>query len=782
MSIPSSGLRSSGFRWALVLGVLVGILLLSVRALVPPRPLGPDAPPDVFSEGRARAMVRVLTEDIGRRVNGTPEYDRTVAYLTTELGKIPGVEVATQDDQGVYFHPMNPAGAIVYRVSNVLARLPGRSSEAILLDAHFDTLVDSVGAADDGAGVACLMETLRVLAAKAPLDRTVVVLLNGGEERGQLGALSALKHPWVKQARAYIYLEALPGGRAALIGAGPNNPWLAQTFAQTVRLPLGNVLAQELAQSGLLPFAGDFTPFHKAGLPGLDLAMIGDAWALHTELDRVDRLAPGGLQHMGDATLAAALALTSAGTRLQSDTRPTVYYDLLGTVMIAHSVGLGQVMGVCALALLVFLVVRMRARGLVTLKDLLGAFGWSFLTLLAAILAALLPTLILRTFHRSVGWLSQPGLVLACFALPAAAAVLAMHAWWCRRALRRLAGDGERMAVTVWLGALAFWAFWLLLATIKGSAVGYVSLYWVAGGSLGLAIARSFPRARVAALLVALIPGALVTIEMTTLLVANMAPMAGMMPSQAPIDAVLATMVAFGTGLVGLLAVGLPGRTALANRLALGCAVLAILGMGLTAAQSPYTAQRPKRLLVTHAADDQGSALLLAGEGVMGTRPLLPVLAEAKPAPPSWPPVDGFMEPFTLMLPASEPPMPAPRAEVTQSEYDAQTDTRHVKLHLHGTSPELRLHIPSQSLVAWSASEKLPAAPEGGVYGVAFEGVRGEGVDFEMTLRGQHPVAVTLRAIDGKRPSGPEVSSLAQHLPDWVTVRAFSYRITQLKL
>jgi hypothetical protein len=342
---------------------------------------------------------------------------------------------------------------------------------------------------------------------------------------------------------------------------------------------------------------------------------------------------------------------------------------------------------------------------------------------------------------------------------------------------------GERVGITAWLGAVTFWAFWLLLATIKGTGVGYVPLYWVSGGSLGLAVAVGFPRARVVALLVALVPGALVTIEMVTLLVANLAPMAGMMPSQAPIDGMLAVLVGLGTALVGLVAVAVPRGATGTGRLALACAVLAVLGIGLTASRWPYTAQRPKRLLVAHAADDQGSALLLAGEGVMGIQPLLPVLPGATPAPPSWPALDGFMEPFTLMLPAGEPPMPAPHAEITSNQYDAQTDTRHVTLHLNGTSPELRLKIPAQALVAWSASEKLPPPPKGDTHhAVAFEGVRGEGIDFQMTLRGQQPIPVTLQAIDGKRPSGPEVHNLAQHLPPWVTMRAFSYRITHLNL
>jgi hypothetical protein len=138
-SLSGPGPRHWVFVWLLVFAVLGAVLVLSARALVPPPPLGKDAPAEQFSEGRAREIVRVLSEHIGRRVNGTEGYDKAVAYLSSELGRIPGVEVATQEDSGVYFHPFGPSSPTVYRVTNVLA---GRSREAVLLDAHFDTLVD----------------------------------------------------------------------------------------------------------------------------------------------------------------------------------------------------------------------------------------------------------------------------------------------------------------------------------------------------------------------------------------------------------------------------------------------------------------------------------------------------------------------------------------------------------------------------------------------------------------------------------------------------------------
>jgi hypothetical protein len=610
-------------------------------------------------------------------VNGTAGYVQAAEYLAAQLRKIPGVEVETQQGSGAHIHRLMPSLPRVYWTTNVLGRLPGKSSDAILLNAHFDTLVDSVGAADDAAGVASILEVLRALAREAPLDRTIVVCLNGGEETGQLGAAAFLKHAWASNVRAYIYLEALPSGRAALIGAGPGNPWLASTYARAVKAPLGNVLAQELAQSGLLPFNGDFAEFHKAGLPGLDVAMVGDAWGVHTQLDRLERLQAGGLQHMGDATLAATRALTSATTHLTPDPERAVYYDILGTTMVAYPMWVARLLGGGALLALAVLLLRARLHRLLSLRSVLAAYAWNCLGLLVGVFAALLPAMAVKlVLHRSLGWFSKPELVVACFALPAAAGMLWIHSRWHARALRKMNGDGERVALTGWMGGLLFWALWLLLATLGGAGTGYIPFFWVAGGAIGWVVATLSQRARLAGALIGLIPGAIVTVEVAVLIVANMVPMAGMTPASVPTDLVMAVLVGLATSLVGVVAFTLPYGTGGLGKAALVCAALGVVGIALTALQPPYSALRPKRLVVVHAADADKSALLMASPGADGMRPLASLFPDAMPADAAWPSLEPFAPPFTHMLPAPAPVMQAPSAEITASAYDSTADTR----------------------------------------------------------------------------------------------------------
>src|SRR5690606_4622401 len=73
---------------------------------------------------------------------------------------------------------------------NLVGVLPGRDPAlpAVALMAHYDTVPTSPGAADDSAGVAAVLESVRALRARGSADRTLVVLLTDAEEIGLDGA------------------------------------------------------------------------------------------------------------------------------------------------------------------------------------------------------------------------------------------------------------------------------------------------------------------------------------------------------------------------------------------------------------------------------------------------------------------------------------------------------------------------------------------------------------------------------------------------------------------
>ena len=96
----------------------------------------------------------------------------------------------------------------VLQAPQVMVTLPGTKAEReILLSAHIDTRVADVmdstsfapGANDDGSGLACLLEVVRILS-EIPLEQTVKCLFVSGEEQGLDGskfmAARAKKEGW----------------------------------------------------------------------------------------------------------------------------------------------------------------------------------------------------------------------------------------------------------------------------------------------------------------------------------------------------------------------------------------------------------------------------------------------------------------------------------------------------------------------------------------------------------------------------------------------------------
>src|SRR5437870_13917661 len=91
---------------------------------------------------------------IGPRVAGSPGGERARAYIVGELRKA-GVEAAVQT-----FEAATPQGRL--RMANVVARLPGRRTDVVVLAGHYDTkLFKSLRVVADDGG--CCTAALLIL-------------------------------------------------------------------------------------------------------------------------------------------------------------------------------------------------------------------------------------------------------------------------------------------------------------------------------------------------------------------------------------------------------------------------------------------------------------------------------------------------------------------------------------------------------------------------------------------------------------------------------------------
>ncbi|MFO0556569.1 MAG: M28 family peptidase [Polyangiales bacterium] len=774
---------SLALRWLTLIAAFSLVVIAAFVANQPIAPLGLDAPSTQFSEARARPIVTMLADSIGVRPTGSDGAERAAQYLASQLRAIPRVEVEIQrvSDQRFYENTPYPYPLLRYHVTNVVARLPGRTRDAILLDAHFDTLGDSDGAGDDALGVAAIIEALRALAAGPMLERSVIVLANGGEEYGLFGADGFVRnHPLARDVRAYVYIDGSPGGAATLLYAGPGNPELVEAYARVAPRPQASSVVLDLMESGALSHDGDFRPLRDGDKPGLSLAGIGDLWAAHTSRDRSDRLQPGTLQHLGQTALAVTRELAN-GRPLPTgnDTRRMTYFDVLGLFVVRYTSTTAALLAALVLVLSAGSIAFARRQSALSVGTLATAAAYCVLALAAAVLAAVCAGLVLAfVLRRPHGWYSAPWVTIPAFVAPALAAMLAVH----RRLSSRLRARGVDPTLAVWLVALVGWSSLLALSAARGARSAYIPLAWTAGLALSLIVAVFKPRTRDALFALAVagaIPGAMTLASFAPVLRTMCAEVA-FLPLPTAADPMLAALVASfvaaasAGAMIAAHAVGAHGRASLAF------ALLALLGLGASAAREPFTHERPRRVFVVHGEEGGRSAVLLRAIDALPFDPVLRSVRDARPVQRQWPLFEVFMPAPTHEVAAPSPSFAPPSVEVLSSTANPGA-TRTVRLRLRTATTQLRLFVERDRLARWSLGRSLAVNEFAGNRPTAyFQGVGPEGEEVELEVRGASPVELEVIATSFL----PDEAMLrvARQFPSWAVMTPMVARTIRVRI
>lgn len=155
---------------------------------------------DAFLKAEGAVAYATQSARDGKLVHGT-------GYLfgVGETQQVPGVELAAEDYRRLArLARTGPAPVVELenvvhfedgdtRAYNILADIPGsdRSGAYVMAGAHLDSWVAGDGAADNGAGVAMVMEAARILQKMGVRPRrTIRFALWAGEEQGLLGSMA----------------------------------------------------------------------------------------------------------------------------------------------------------------------------------------------------------------------------------------------------------------------------------------------------------------------------------------------------------------------------------------------------------------------------------------------------------------------------------------------------------------------------------------------------------------------------------------------------------------
>ena len=348
--------------------------------------------PGVFSEQNARAHVSMLAGTIGSRPLGSEANARARLYVIDQL-KLYGYDVRVQETDA-----SRPEIGRTAHVSNIIATLSGRRREAIGLVAHYDSAPESPGAADDGLGVAVVLETARVLAARTDHQWTTFILVTDGEEASLMGAAALVTDRVIAtNLKAYINVEAAGSdGAAVLFQTGPGNGWLTSAWARRAPHPRGGSFGIEVYRR--LPNDTDFTIFARENIPGLNFAAVDDGYSYHTARDGPDRLSRESLRMTGENTLAVATMLDGVDITKRQRWEAT-YFDIGRTSALSYGMVVSWVIDAAALLLGVAAWIRVMSEVMKVSGPLRWSVAaiWSLIGITAAVFGMIAATWALRT-------------------------------------------------------------------------------------------------------------------------------------------------------------------------------------------------------------------------------------------------------------------------------------------------------------------------------------------------------------------------------------------------
>ncbi len=335
----------------LALAVALGLALLAGR---PPAPRPADAPTEAFSAIRALADVGVIARS--PHSVGSPDNTQVRDYLVLRMNAL-GLTPEVRPDFG--FRRIDRISQPVFlggAVENVVGVLPGRdrSAPALAIMAHYDSVPNSPGAADDAAGVATALELARILKAGPPPARDVIFVITDGEEAGLLGAQAFFSgDPLARRIGFLVNMEARGGGGLVqMFQTGKHNQGTIDLLQAEARRPTASSLAVLLYS--VMPNDTDFTVARGAGVAGLNFAFIGRQFDYHSPSSTAANLDLGSLQHMGDQVTAVALSVARAPS-LPEEGPDQVFSHVAGDLLVAYPAIIGwaillAVAGLLALA------------------------------------------------------------------------------------------------------------------------------------------------------------------------------------------------------------------------------------------------------------------------------------------------------------------------------------------------------------------------------------------------------------------------------------------------
>jgi Zn-dependent M28 family amino/carboxypeptidase len=285
----------------------LALVLVLMAGLVPLAAQERRAAPAFDGAASLRHVERLVA--IGPRVAGSPGGVKARQYIVDIL-RAAGVTVRVEP-----FDADTPHGRLP--MANIVAVLPGRRPDVILIAGHYDTKwfreFRFVGANDGGSSAALLIEVARCLR-EQPREYTYWIAWFDGEEAREswtpIDSLYGSRRMATdlqksrRLPRALIVADMIGDRDLNIRREAASTPWLTDIiWASASRL--GH---QASFLPDVLPVEDDHAPFLRAGVPSA-LLIDFDYPPWHTAQDTLDKVSARSLEIVGNVLLDALPAI-----------------------------------------------------------------------------------------------------------------------------------------------------------------------------------------------------------------------------------------------------------------------------------------------------------------------------------------------------------------------------------------------------------------------------------------------------------------------------------------
>ena len=215
--------------------------------------------------------------------------------------------IKTFEEMGIevelYIDDAKSYGNKVYRrygrTENIIARLKGsKEGKALLIAAHYDSVLRAPGAADDCHAVACMVEVARLMK-DTPIENDIIFLITDGEEMGLLGANAYTENRNLDEIGLMLNYEARGNaGPSIAFEWSDGNYDLVKQYKKVTNQPFTNALSYEIYKR--LPNNTDYTFFKEKGVLGINHAFIDGFSYYHNPVDDFENINWESVYHTGD--------------------------------------------------------------------------------------------------------------------------------------------------------------------------------------------------------------------------------------------------------------------------------------------------------------------------------------------------------------------------------------------------------------------------------------------------------------------------------------------------